>query len=656
MNLLPLVKIGSRFVGPGQTPLLVAEIGINHNGSLADAKRLVDAAWKAGADAVKFQKRSLEDIYTSSVLNDLDSHEQGFQYLIPILQETELSENEINEVKVYAEEKGLLFLCTPFDVRSAEYLGSLDLEAFKISSADLTNMPLIETAAQFQKPLILSTGMSVEHEVSRTVEFLRERSVPFLLLHCVSSYPVDPQNADLERIKHLAARYRCPVGYSGHDLGTSLSLVAVTFGACLIEKHFTFDRSLSGPDHKVSLLPEELQRLAARLRDEKTNGFSLEVRSFKERKIVLQGEELNKQLFRKGVVAAEPIQKGEVITEEMLTLRCPGGGLTGQDLGRVIGMRARRCFRKEEPFYPSDLRVSDGVSDLLKPSWGRWGLVVRYHDFENALQHDPSNLEFHLTYRDTQLPVPLRTFEKHRESLRNVSLRVHCCEYVGEKLFDLCSEYAATREYSLKTLQRVIDITAELAPFFSSEQPKIVFNCGAMTLREEVRSLQVNEERFYELLRQLDTKGTLLLAQTMPPYPWYFGGQWKGHYFLAPEELARFCEALNGGVCLDLSHSHMAAQFLNIPFDRYLEQIAPYVHHIHVNDALSMEGEGVQVNEGRIDFDLVFNIFPSFQGTWVPEIWQGHLNNNAGAREATRRFSELYTVWTEKREQKQAAS
>ncbi|MCI5064830.1 N-acetylneuraminate synthase family protein, partial [bacterium] len=288
-------NIGPHTIGYGRPPLLVAEIGINHNGSLLRAKELVLEAKNSGVRVVKFQKRDLASLYTEELLNDTSDFEQGFQYLIPILKRCELSDSEMEELQIFTEALGMTFLCTPFDLKSARFLEKRGVSAYKVSSADLTNMPLIEEIASFGKPMLLSTGMSTDQEVSKTVDFLRSQQADFLLLHCVSSYPVDPQRANLERIRILATKFKTLTGYSGHEIGTSLSLLATSFGACLIEKHFTTDRTLPGPDHKFSLLPEELQRLAARLREENVPHQGQAPSQAAEKVDILQGEFLNKQ-------------------------------------------------------------------------------------------------------------------------------------------------------------------------------------------------------------------------------------------------------------------------------------------------------------------------------------------------------------------------
>ncbi len=600
------------------------------------AKALIDAAVDAGVDAVKFQKRELSSIYQEKVLNKLDEFEQGFQYLIPLLKEFELTDDEFVELKKYCDAREMLFLCTPFDSTSANFVNGLGVEAFKISSADLTNMPLLREIASFGKPMILSTGMSEDAEIDHTVSFLEKRATDFALLHCVSSYPVDPRDARMRRIEKLKSRYDCPVGYSGHDLGTALSISARTLGACIIEKHITLDRTMRGPDHKLSLLPEELCDLVRGIRD-------VEAALADRKEQMLPAEMLNQLVFRKSLAAAVPISKGEVITEEMLAVKSPGSGLGVQAMSKLVGRVIERDLKVDDLFLPSDIEPTSQIRGTLPYiPWGKWGFVVRYHDFEEVLHYEPEVLEFHLTYQDTQLAVPTERFRANRNSLKNMTLRVHCCEYIGEELFDLLSPSKEIRVRSLETLQRVIDITAEISHFFFSAKPMIVFNCGAMMLKKSIAKTPLNPDLLVEGIESLNLKNTHLLAQNMPPNPFYFGGQWKGRYFIQAEELIDFCEQTKQSICLDLSHAYMACEGEGMDFIKYIEKLKPYVKHVHVSDARSCEGEGIQIGQGEIDFQAFFRAYAEYSGSWIPEVWLGHVNGNKGALTAIERLSALY--------------
>ncbi|MFQ6672838.1 MAG: N-acetylneuraminate synthase family protein, partial [Candidatus Tectimicrobiota bacterium] len=223
--------IGDRPVGEDHPCFVIAEVGVNHNGQLKLALELIDVAVEAKADAVKFQKRSLEHLYQKEILQDPNRAEQAFQYMIPILQEMELSDEEYHTIVEHCRQKGTIFLCSPWDVPSVDFLETLAVVAYKIASADLTNFPLLEHVVDKAKPILLSTGMSTLEEIATTVAFLKERQAEFALLHCHSAYPAPFEEVNLLFMETLR-EFGVPVGYSGHERGIAISTVASALGAC----------------------------------------------------------------------------------------------------------------------------------------------------------------------------------------------------------------------------------------------------------------------------------------------------------------------------------------------------------------------------------------------------------------------------------------
>ncbi len=209
------IHIGNSIIGVDQPTYIIAEIGINHNGDMNLARQLIDVAVEAKVDAVKFQKRNLASLYRPDVLDDTLKYEQNFQYMIPILKQVELPENEIIDLKKYTDDKGLEFLCTPFDIPSAEFLTHLAVNAYKVASADLSNLELLAYIADKAKPMIVSTGMSYWSEIEKAVRLLQQKESSFALMHCRSVYPVWPREVNLRMINKLG-QFGCPVGYSGH--------------------------------------------------------------------------------------------------------------------------------------------------------------------------------------------------------------------------------------------------------------------------------------------------------------------------------------------------------------------------------------------------------------------------------------------------------
>src|SRR3990172_6805321 len=237
---MPVIKIGDRLVGDGQPTYIIAEIGVNHNGILPLALELIDAAVSAGADAVKFQKRNLDKLYAKKYLDNANGGEKTLRYLLPILQRVELPDDAYYKIVDYCKKKEITFLASAFDPESADFLDQLDVPAFKVASADLTNLPLLDHLVGKGKPLILSTGMSRMEEVEVTVNFLKERGAEFALLHCNSTYTTAFEDVNLRFMERLR-RLGVPVGYSGHERGIAISTVASALGASIIERHLTLD-------------------------------------------------------------------------------------------------------------------------------------------------------------------------------------------------------------------------------------------------------------------------------------------------------------------------------------------------------------------------------------------------------------------------------
>jgi N,N'-diacetyllegionaminate synthase len=331
--------LGGRLIGGFSKTLVVAEIGINHDGNLDQALKLVDAAAAGGADAVKFQTFRADRLMVPSesrFSQQTDGGESAYQ----MFRRLELSWESHEKLKAHADERGVLFLSTPFDEDSADFLESLGVPAFKIASSDLTHLPLLRHLARKGKPLILSTGMSYLHEVEEAVCTLQSCGAPdIVLLHCVSTYPAPAEALNLKTIEVLRDRFQLPVGFSDHSEGVFFSLLAAALGAKVLEKHFTLDKNAPGPDHKVSVDPAELRELVTRL---SVVDASLGTGC----KQPTEMEEQSRRLSRRSIVAAVDIAPEETIQPWMLDCKRPAGGMDPREIDRVIGMQARRRIDK----------------------------------------------------------------------------------------------------------------------------------------------------------------------------------------------------------------------------------------------------------------------------------------------------------------------
>ena len=275
----------------------IAEIGNNHNGSIDDAKKMIDLAIEAGTDCVKFQMRDLNSLYRKKSLRK-DGDDLGSEYIIDLLRRFEFSSAQHKELFNYCESKNILYLCTPWDHVSLDILETFGVQAYKVASADLTNIPLLESLIKTSKPLILSTGMSTEEEIIMTVDYLNKNGAEFALLHCNSTYPAPIGDINLSWLEKLKSIHPI-IGYSGHERGINISMAACALGAQIIERHFTLDRGMEGPDHAASL---EFQGLKDLIHGIKEINRALGTGG---KKSLSQGQMINKENLSKSLMASK---------------------------------------------------------------------------------------------------------------------------------------------------------------------------------------------------------------------------------------------------------------------------------------------------------------------------------------------------------------
>ena len=324
----------------------IAEIGLNHNGDLDLAKNMVTAARKAGADAVKFQS-----IQASSLVSPktFDKPVNGFglsevNNIGDFWNKISIGEGFHREIKKYCDKIDIEFMSTPFDKKSADLLEELEVRRFKIASGDLTNYPLIEHVLQKNRPVLLSTGGANITEIKQVVNFIGKttKTVDLTLMHCVSLYPTPPELANLKAIDHLRNLFNCPIGFSDHTLGFHIPLAAIARGAKIIEKHFTIDQELPGPDQKISATPDIFSKIVK-------YGNQISSALQPESKRVSEQEKKELTEMRRSIVAARNLESGEVITEEDLDFKRPARGISPTEYKTVIGCKVLTDIEKDEP-------------------------------------------------------------------------------------------------------------------------------------------------------------------------------------------------------------------------------------------------------------------------------------------------------------------
>lgn len=336
------LRIGKKLVGEGEPCFIIAEAGVNHNGDIHLAKKLIDVAKEAGADCVKFQTFTAEEVVTADAPKaeyqraTTGSAESQYE----MLKKLELSWDDFRQLYSYAQSQGILFLSTHGDRGAADFLDSLNVAAFKVSSEGITNFPLLKYIAQKGRPIILSTGMATLGEVEAALNLLAGAGArDIILLHCVTNYPARVEDMNLKAMNTLHQAFGHPVGLSDHTIGLTIPIAAAALGACLIEKHFTLDKSLPGPDHRASLEPSELKEMVQAIRSvERALGDGI--------KRPTAEEQANLRVMRRSLVAGTDIPAGAIITEEMLDARRPGTGIEPREMERVVGKIARTAIKR----------------------------------------------------------------------------------------------------------------------------------------------------------------------------------------------------------------------------------------------------------------------------------------------------------------------
>ncbi|MDF2803981.1 MAG: N-acetylneuraminate synthase [Anaerocolumna sp.] len=323
---------------------IIAEAGVNHNGNIENAKKLIFEAKKAGADAVKFQTFKSENVI-SRFAQKAEYQKKttgGNESQLDMVRKLELSYNDFVELKSYCDELGIIFMSTPFDLDSIDFLNSLKLNIFKIPSGEITNLPYLIEIGKLKKKVILSTGMSTLNEIDEAIKVLNDNGTyDITVLHCNTEYPTPYKDANLQAMLTIREKFNLKVGYSDHTLGIEVSIAAVAMGACIIEKHFTLDRNFEGPDHKSSLEPDELKAMVGAIRN-------VEVALGNGDKKPAESEKRNMTIARKSIIAKCNIKEGEIFTEDSLTVKRPGNGISPMRWFEIIGQSAKRDFEEDE--------------------------------------------------------------------------------------------------------------------------------------------------------------------------------------------------------------------------------------------------------------------------------------------------------------------
>tara|TARA_X000000950_G_scaffold257340_1_gene323732 strand:+ start:66 stop:1064 length:999 start_codon:yes stop_codon:yes gene_type:complete len=325
---------------------IIAEAGINHNGSVAIAKKLIDVASKSGADAVKFQTFKTENVVTKNAVKAKyqNKNESKSKSQFEMIKKLELSPKTHNELIRYCKKKKIIFLSSAFDLQSINLLNDLKLKTFKIPSGEITNFPYLKKLGSLNKKIILSTGMAYMSEIRRAIKVLTKAGTSkkkIIIMHANTEYPTPMRDVNLRSMLTIGKTFNTEFGYSDHTLGIEVPIAAVALGATCIEKHFTLNRNMQGPDHKASVEPNELKSMIQAIRNiEKALGSKIKRPS--------KSETSNIKIVRKSLVASRDIKKGEIFSEENLTSKRPGDGLSPFKITRFLGKKSLKNFKKDQ--------------------------------------------------------------------------------------------------------------------------------------------------------------------------------------------------------------------------------------------------------------------------------------------------------------------
>jgi N-acetylneuraminate synthase len=617
---------GQKIIGPDEPVFIIAEAGVNHNGSMEIAKELIDIAHEAGADAVKFQKRNLPQTYLKGIVDDPAIAEMGVEYTVSNLKDVMLTDDQFRELGAYCGEQGIRFLCSPWDTSSVGFLETMDLPIYKVGSPDMTNFLLLERLAETGRPLLVSTGMAEEDEIDATVRFLNELDVEFGLLHCRSEYPAALHNLNLSFMHELQERYDVPVGYSGHERGIAISTAAVAIGACVIERHFTLSRDMEGPDHAASLGPPGLKKLIRDIRHvEEAQGVP--------KRYITRGEYNNRVGLAKSLTTTRAMRAGETVKREDVTAKSPAKGISPQQLYAVVGERLRRDVPADTHIQWGDMGAE--AFEETRPALDNWGVVVRFADIGRHDWGDPDVFEFRINGADLDQSFDIAKRDKR--------LGIHAPEQKGHAIVDLSARDEKTRVEAVGIMQRVIDrVRDDIKPVFASESPFIIIHPGGIT--EHTQALDAipdMNEALRTSMEELDDNGVTLLLENMPPLPWIFGGQQFHNNFMAADEIAGFCEDTGIGLCYDTSHAKLWCNYADVEFTSHMQELMPYTKYLHVADAIGIDGEGIQIEEGEIDWMAISPLLKRFDGPIITEIWRGHEQQGEGFKIAAERLSNV---------------
>ena len=604
------------------TRSVIAEIGINHDGDMSKAKRLIKAASESGCKGVKFQYRNLRTAYAPN------ANEIGDEIILAQIQRTYLNAEHILELKKYAKqlrlEVGISFFTTEdlLDFENLDY----EFDFFKIPSAELLNSDLVLALLSTQKMVYISVGMHNEQEVESA--FKKISNYPnWIPMHCISNYPVADHNASFGYIEFLKRKWNRKVGYSSHDEHWENNIVALSLGAHVIERHITESQNDLGLDHSSSSTFEDFKKIVeyANKMDDLIKGDSIRIPN--------QGELLNKQNLGRSYYANKSMRKGTKISLIDFSYRSPQVGLSTEEAKRFIGKPLSMDIEKDGVLALRHVdteseELSTGVIQVAKKL--RLSIPVRLSDYREIRQLIPvGNYEFHLSHKEVESEI----FEYKID--RSDVFSVHLPDYISSTtLIDPFSSDAETRDKSRECIKRVFKFADKLGNETSSIVPIVASLAGVGMGRDEFFP------KVSELFAEFSSKNAALTLQWLPPFAWYFGGSVRITNMCESKDL-EYITDYKIPITLDTSHLILGKNYFGFDAISIIENLLPNIVHWHVSDASGADGEGMQLGDGDPESNKIIRYALSQNGLKVIEVWQGHFNDYSGFKTALNSIPKL---------------
>lgn len=600
--------------------IVIAEIGINHSGVYEGAKELILDAMTSGVRGVKFQYRNLERIYSKQ------NYEIGDSIIGEQIKLNFLSAENIMLLTEFAHQLGLLVGISFFTEEDILDFGNeVDkFDFFKVPSAELTNLNLILALIAKNKFVLVSTGAHYEFEIEKIFNQLPENG--WMPLHCISNYPTLPFNSNLGYINFLEKKWNKPVGYSSHDSNWELNIGAIAIGARVVERHITKDLNASGLDHSSSSTHSDLVRICQVANSSKDIFFRELPRTPN------QGELINLQNLGRSYYAKRNISLNEEIDLNDFDYRSPRIGIGNINFQKNLGTRLKKDIQKDmvltDSFFHDEPLLSSNAINFAKKH--NISIPVRVHDYTQIRKELPvANFELHLSYLEVNELTDL-DFIKSEDKIS-----LHLPDYINSSfLIDPFSPVEIQLRLSLNLLKKVEKLVVE----YQEKTGNAIMVVGSFS------NIWDNREAFYnnhsELVKSLSNRGMNLCLQWLPPFAWYFGGSTKIFVLNQEQDIEEIIKR-SIPICLDTSHMLLGANFFGFDPQDLLSKLLPQIVHSHIADAIGFDGEGMQFGTStKSNNDFIMNIL-NLETTKVIEVWQGHVNNGRGFKDALLKLTEL---------------